>query len=185
MKFKLKSLLIGTLTGTVVMFLWGATEWFNPFMQQPYKKVTNPTALHESLQQEIPENGVYIWPNGPDSKTSDGQARDLVYFMVKQDASFYNPGKFMLIELLTQLLTWFLITYLLLSTGLQNHSKRIRLVCLFAVLVGLGYFLPMWNWWGFSTEYVLTRWLNLLIGWVLAGTSISYFLRKHIQTSNQ
>lgn len=173
-----KTWLLGALLGTFVMFFWGATEWINPLLHQPYLEVNNPSTLNQTLQEQLPESGIYIWPNGPATKTEAGAAKDLVYFIAKQDASFYRPGKFMLVELFTQLLTWLLITYLLLQLKANSHKARLQLVALSAILVGLGYFLPMWNWWGFSTSYTLIRWGNLLVGWLLAGAAVSWWLQR-------
>lgn len=176
-----KTLLTGTAIGTLVMFFWGATEWFNPILKLPYKTAENTAELHQTLLEHMPENGMYIWPNGTETKTGDGKAKDIVYFMAKKDASFYNPGKFMWVELLTKVLTWFLLTYTMLWSKLGEHGQRVKLVLIVAILVGLAFYMPMWNWWGFSTAYVLVRWLNMLVGWGLAGAAVSYMLRKQIQ----
>lgn len=180
MKNSFQILVIGSLIGTFVMFCWGATEWLNPLLHLPYKQVVNPSQLHQSMKANMPDNGMYVWPNGANSKTEDGQVKDLVYFLSKQDASFYNPGRFMTIQLLTQLFTWLLITYLFIKTGIRSHRRRMQLIFLFTLLIGLTYYLPMWNWWGFSTEYVVSRWLNLLVGWMLAGLAVSFFLKKSL-----
>lgn len=184
MKNSIKLLLFGTLIGTLVSFFWGATEWFNPLLEEPYNTATNPTKLNEAMLAYMPENGIYTWPNGPETKTANGEAKDLVYFVAKQEAAFYNPAKFMLVQLMTQILIWLTITYLMIRFAPKSHAQRVQFVAFLALVVGLGYFLPMWNWWGFSTPYVLTRWLNLLIGWLLAGAAISFFLRKSFQKLN-
>ena len=84
------------------MFFWGATEWFNPLLHKPYKTVSNPETVNKTLNENMPESGMYIWPNGNETKTADGKAKDIVYFVAKNEASFYNPSKFMPVELLTQ-----------------------------------------------------------------------------------
>ena len=174
----LKNLLTGTLIGTVVMFFWGATEWFNPILKLPYNTVVNPEMVNKTLNENMPENGMYIWPNDVETKTNDGKAKDIVYFIAKNDADFYNPSKFMPLELITQLIIWFTITYLLLLTNFTSHWKRVKFILVLGLLVGFTFFLPLWNWWGFSTEYVVIRIINNLVGWFLAGTAVSYFLRK-------
>ncbi|MFP2996057.1 hypothetical protein ABN763_09100 [Spongiivirga sp. MCCC 1A20706] len=175
---KFKNLLFGTIIGTLVMFFWGATEWFNPILQIPYKTVENTNKVNMTLNENMPENGMYIWPNGIETKTNDGKAKDIVYFIAKNEADFYNPSKFMPVELVTQLIIWFTITYLLFLVNFTNHWKRVKFILIIGLLVGLTFFLPLWNWWGFSTEYVVIRGLNLLVGWFLAGTTVSYLLRN-------
>ena len=91
------------------MFFWGATEWFNPLLHKPYKTVSNPETVNKTLNENMPESGMYIWPNGNETKTADGKAKDIVYFVAKNEASFYNPSKFMPVELLTQVAVWFKI----------------------------------------------------------------------------
>lgn len=178
-----KNLLIGTAIGTLVMFFWGATEWFNPLLHKPYKTVSNPETVNKTLNENMPESGMYIWPNGNETKTSDGKAKDIVYFVAKNEASFYNPSKFMPVELLTQVAIWFIITYLLLLVGFQKHWQRVKFILLVGLLVGLTFFLPLWNWWGFSTEYVIIRWANMMLGWFLAASAVSYTLRNKITTN--
>ena len=180
----LKSLVTGTVIGATGMFFWGATEWFNPLLHKPYKQVGNPEVVNQTLNSNMPESGMYVWPNGPNTKTVDGEAKELVYFIAKSEASFYNPGKFMTIELLTQCIIWLIITYLLLLTRFTKHWARVRFILLVGVLVGFAFFIPLWNWWAFSTEYVAARWVNMLVGWLLAGSAVSYFLRKQFQITN-
>jgi hypothetical protein len=129
----------------------------------------------------MPESGMYIWPNGNETKTADGNAKDIVYFIAKNDASFYNPSKFMPVELVTQVAIWFIVTYLLLLTSFQKHWQRVRFTLIIGLLVGLTFFLPLWNWWGFSAEYVIIRWANMMLGWFLAALAVSYFLRNKIK----
>lgn len=176
-----KNILQGTAIGTLVMFFWGTTEWFNPLLHLPYKTASNPDIVNKALNDNMPESGMYIWPNGNETKTADGNARDIVYFIAKNDASFYNPSKFMPVELVTQVAIWFIVTYLLLLTSFQKHWQRVRFTLIIGLLVGLTFFLPLWNWWGFSAEYVIIRWANMMLGWFLAALAVSYFLRNKIK----
>lgn len=181
---KVKLFILSTLTGALIMFFWGATEWFNPLLHLPYKTATNPEQVNQTLNTNMPENGIYLWPNGVETKTQDGKAKDIVYFIAKNNASFYNPAKFMPVELLTQLLIWFLITYLLYFVNFTDYWKRIKLIIIVGILVGLTFFLPLWNWWGFSTSYVIIRWANMLVGWFLSSLAVSYIFKKYSQQSN-
>jgi len=77
----------------------------------------------------------------------------------------------------------FIITYLLLLVGFQKHWQRVKFILLIGLLVGLTFYIPLWNWWGFSTEYVVIRWANMMLGWFLASSAVSYFLRNKIMTN--
>lgn len=85
------------------------------------------------------------------------------------------------VELVTQVAIWFIVTYLLLLTSFQKHWQRVRFTLIIGLLVGLTFFLPLWNWWGFSAEYVIIRWANMMLGWFLAALAVSYFLRNKIK----
>ncbi len=189
MKTNVKKLLIGALIGTVVGFVWGATEWFNPLLQQPYKQVKNQTEVNSTLIDNLDENGIYVWHKDTqlhlENATSVAEKdSNVMYFIAKNDGKYYQPGRFMGIEVLTQFLTWLLITYLFIRLDIRGHFDRIKFVGLLALVVGLGYVLPMWNWWGFSTEFVAIRWGNLLVGWLLAATAVSFYLKKQISINN-
>ena len=171
-----KNLVKGTFIGTLVLFLYGATEWFNPFIHQVYHSPKSNEEVSQVLLKNMPENGVYIWPNGGDAQHKSEM--DIIYFISKQDPSFYNPFKFMAGQLLINLVLWFLITALLFKAKIESHPERVLFITIIGIVAGLSYLIPMWNWWGFSTEYVLMRWGNMLIGWSLAGTAVSWFLRS-------
>lgn len=181
----IRHLLTGAITGTIVMFIWGAGEWFNPLLHAPYDLPVDPAAFNNDLLRHTPANGVYVWPNGPATKDAAGQPQDLMYFLVRAQAADYRPAKFMLVELLTQLVTWTLLTYLILWTKLPLLRERVQLVILTGVAGVLGYLVVMANWWLFPLDYVITRALNLLIGWSLAGIAVAFVTRRYFQSVNQ
>jgi hypothetical protein len=176
---KIKTIIFSTILGAVLMFFWGATEWFNPLLKLPYSKVENPAKVNKVLNENMVESGMYLWPLGDATKTPEGNAKDIVYFVAKNDASFYNPNKFMPVEFLTQLIVWFLISVILFKSKIQDYWNRIYLVLLLGGLVGAAFFLPLWNWWGFSALYVVVRWTNLMLGWFLTSLAVSYVFKKY------
>ncbi|MEM6805923.1 MAG: hypothetical protein AAF696_31290 [Bacteroidota bacterium] len=171
-----KNLVKGTLIGTLVLFLYGATEWFNPYLHQVYKHPKSKEQVAQVLLDNMSENGIYIWPNRGEAEEKSEMG--IIYFISKQDPSFYDPGKFMGGQLLINLMLWFLITALLLQAKIESHRQRVLFIMILGIIAGLSYLIPMWNWWGFSTEYVLMRWGNMLIGWLLAGIAVSWSLRS-------
>lgn len=181
---KIKTIILGTLIGTLISFFWGAAEWVLPIMHSPYEEVHNASEVNKTLSKNMPENGIYVWPNGDHTKDATGLPKDIVYFIAKNENSFYNPGKFMSFQIFTLLATWLIIVYLLVSLRITKYWLRIRFILILGLLNGLAFHLPMWNWWGFSTDYTLLRWGSMMIGWFLSGITISFFLRNRIIIEN-
>lgn len=173
-----KNLIKGTLIGTLVLFFWGATEWINPLPRKVYKSPKSSEAVNKVLMENMEESGMYIWPNGPETRNEAGLPTESMYFMAKQSPDFYNPGKFMSGQLLINLSLWFLLSFLLLKVNLAGHWQRVGFVMIIAMIAALSYLIPMWNWWGFSTPYVLVSLLNMLLGWFLAASAVSWTLRN-------
>ena len=171
-----RPVLLAALVGTVAMFFYGATEWFNPLLHRPYQLPPNPESFNQQLAASVPGEGIFVWPQGSETHNADGTISQPQYFLVKRTAEYYQPGRFMAVELIGQFVTWWLVAFLMLRLGLRTHRERTGLALALAGFVGLGYFLPMWNWWGFPTDYVLTRWINLAIGWTLAGAAAAWAL---------
>ena len=182
-----RPILLAALAGAVAMFFYGATEWLNPLLHAPYQLPPQVDAFNAQLAAAVPDEGIYTWPQGEHGHNPDGSISSPQYFLVKRSADYYQPGRFMAVEFVGQLVTWGLIAFLMVRLGLRTHCERVGLALALAGVVGLGYFLPMWNWWGFPTEYVLVRWGNLAVGWTLAGAAASWALaraRRRVPTAS-
>ncbi|MEM8889063.1 MAG: hypothetical protein AAGD28_13850 [Bacteroidota bacterium] len=176
-----KNLIKGTLIGTLVLFFWGATEWINPLPRMVYKSPKSSEAVNKVLMENMEESGMYIWPNGPETRNEAGNPEGVMYFMAKQSPDFYNPGKFMSGQLVINLSLWFLLSFLILKSNLKGYWQRVGFVMIIALIASLSYLIPMWNWWGFSTPYLLLTLLNMLIGWFLAASAVSWALRNSFE----
>lgn len=175
-----KTIMKATIAGMFVAFVWGATEWMIPWYNLPYLDVANPELFHTVMDTELPENGMYIWPKGMESLDESGKPSQVVYFMAKQSPEYYDPGRFMSIQLLTNAGIWLIISFILVSQQVHGHLNRVGLVVILALLGTLTHLIPMWNWWGFSNSYLLVRFANLLLGWVLAGFVVSLVIGRNL-----
>jgi len=173
---KTSQLLKGAFVGTLTIFLWNSTEWFNPLMKSPYKQVKNPVEYNKLIEEQMPEDGIYAWHANFSKESGILGAGNAFYFTSKAKESHYNPVRFIGIELATQFCIWFLVCYVLLTIGKTTYWKQIQLTLTIGFITIFGFLLPMWNWWAFSTEFVAARSFQMLAGWFLASTVLYFVL---------
>ncbi|MEP3208300.1 MAG: hypothetical protein ABJN95_03875 [Maribacter sp.] len=173
---KAKQILKGALMATLTIFLWNSTEWFNPLMKSPYKQVKNPIQYNSFMEEQMPEDGIYAWHANFAQESGITGASNVFYFTAKADEAYYNPEKFITIELVTQFCIWSLISYLLLILGKKTYLRQIRLTMVLGLITIFSFLVPMWNWWAFSSEFIVLRGFQMLFGWFLAGTVLYFVL---------
>ena len=90
------------------------------------------------------------------------------FAVVKQGGT--GPMKdHLLFGFMTEVLSAFLLTGLLLRLRLAGYWDRVKFVLLFALAAAVIAHLPNWNWWGFPLDYTLVGMADILIGYFLAG----------------
>lgn len=171
-----KKVLKGALIGTMVIFLWNSTEWFNPLMKAPYKQVKDPISFNRTINLQMPEDGIYAWHANFARESGTSRSNHVFYFTAKANESYYNPGRFIVIELFTQLCIWSLVSYLLILIGRKTYWKQMGVLMILGLVAIFSFQVPMWNWWAFSSEFVLLRSFQMLFGWFLAGSALYYVL---------
>jgi len=86
-------------------------------------------------------------------------------------------AKAMVLGFLTNVIAVFLACVLLLQTDRLSYRGRVLFVAGLGLLVFLAGHLDEWNWWGFSTAYMMMQLGALVIGWILSGLVIAKFVR--------
>lgn len=183
-----KSLILGGLSGGLVLFVWGSISWMVlPWHAITLEKFTDEIAVAQVLTANAHQPGVYILPNAhkqdptlpePLRKAAEEDAMNrarLGPFMFASIAphGWGSMGTAMLIGLCTQIVAAFLATWLLLNTKGLNYLARVRFLVMLALAVAVLAHVPYWNWWSFSASFTLVMFADTLIGWVLAGFVIA------------
>jgi hypothetical protein len=181
-----KKILISTLVGTLILFLWsGITQmfpWGVPTAQAISSQSIKKT---ESFQTphliELPANALT-------TEKFDDQLLDKIStlttdktfsWIITKPISYYNVSSYFIKEVLTQLLVAFLLTLVLANTIKLETSTRLKIVSIIGLLAVAAIYGQMMNWWGIPMKYALGAGFNLIIGWILVSyTSTKWIIKS-------
>ncbi len=178
------------LIGGLIVFIWGLFSWMVfPWHQTCLKKFSNESDVAAVIRDNAPTAGVYVLPNTfsyHDGSTHREMSKGME-MMEKGPFVFasvrpYGIGKMsmgpFLVSLIIQIIGAFIVTWMLMQTKNLPFKKQVGFVTVFGLGVGVLGQLPNWNWWGFSSAYVLANIVDLVVGWFLAGFGIAKVLKK-------
>jgi hypothetical protein len=186
--------LVAALMGGVVMFLWGAIAHMalglgNPGIHQPANEDVVLSTLHEGLGNQP---GVYILPSIDPAKMGDKPT--IAAYSAKAKASpyawvVYMPQGDDLSDMSQQLpRQWASDTLASLALafvmGLAAFSfvKRLGIAMAAALFAWLSTLVPYWNWYRFPTELTLAALVEQVVGWLLAGAVMAWWLGRRRKT---
>lgn len=135
-------------------------------------------------QNADPARAVYIIPNPQGEKLmakSDIRTRLIREKVEKGPFAFVavSPnglgpmGKQLTISIAIQFMSAFLMAWILSHVPNRNFQFRVTFVVATFLLASVICELPYWNWWGFSTEYIVTNIADHLIGGLILGLVIA------------
>ena len=194
----IKQLLLGTVLGAIVLFLWSALAWMLiPWPGDPLRSFTNEDAVLQAIKQNAPRSGTYLVPNMPrrtpgmtdqqyaaaEKAMADRWGRGPIVFAAVRLEPFGSFGAALVIQFLTQLVLAVIATLLLLQTIGLSRAGRIAFVAAIGVIIFVGGHVDEWTWWSFSNAYMLMQFGAIVIGWVLAALVISTFVRGRAATA--
>ena len=187
----MKQILLGTMLGAIVLFIWSALAWMIiPWPGEPFRSFTNEQAVVDAIKANAPQSGNYLLPNEP--KRTAGMT-DAQYKAVEQAAmeqSARGPMVFavvrlgpmgmakpLVIQLFTDIVMALLACILLLQTDRLSYFARVAFVTSIGVLIFVGGHVEEWNWFSFSTAYLMMELGAIVIGWLFAGLLMAKFVR--------
>ena len=71
-----------------------------------------------------------------------------------------------------------LVAAWVLALGAFGFGKRVLIAGALGVFAWLAVSVPYWNWYMFPTDFTLSGLLELLIGWLLSGAAIAWWLGR-------
>jgi len=187
----IKQLGLGTILGAIVLFIWSALAWMViPWPGEPFRTFTNEKAVVDCVTANAPQSGNYMVPNEP--KRTPGMTDDQYKAAVQgaMDQSARGPmilavvrlgpmgmTKPLVIQFLMDLLLALLACFLLLQTDRLSYIARVLFVAAIGVLIWMGGHVEEWNWFSYSTAYLMMELGAIVIGWILAGLLMAKFVR--------
>lgn len=185
---KLKKMLIATLLGALVMFVWGSFSHLTLFIGAGFKPLPNEDHVMDVLKSNIPEQGLYFFPGidfGKSTKEQEaifeakfrsGPVGLLVYRPVGN--SPFEVSK-LIIQLISNLLSVF-IAALIVSFLTAGYWFRVMIVSLLGILACSAVSCIYWNWYEFPTSFFMVQILDMVAGFFLAGLIVCRIISNPI-----
>jgi hypothetical protein len=178
-----KQLLLATILGAIVLFVWGAIAFTFIRPGMPLRAFTNEDAVEQAIVANAPEPGNYILPNphkpGLTKEQSDRLGEKIMRGPFMFAAVRLGPARpfpvLLILQFLIQLVSALIATFLLLKTCGLTYGQRVVFVALCGVLIFVAGKLDEWVWWSFSGTYLLMQFGAIVIGWILAALVIAKF----------
>lgn len=185
-----KSLLLGTILGGLVAFLWSTLSWeFLGWHEKSILAFQNDEEVAAVLLSHSAQSGTYILPGAPMEGLSPEQkkaAQAAVYqrmqkgpimFAAVRREGFGSYARGIVIQLLSLMAAAFLLTWLLLQTRGLGYWMRVFFLAVVGLAAGVISDLPNWNWWGFSGTFTAVNIADFTLTWLLAGLVIARVAR--------
>ena len=169
-----RNLLLSVVAG-LVLFVWGFVSWtILPWHNAVANKFTNEAAVSQALKENSPQQGIYFLPF---SEKDHGPNQIGAFVNVLPQGTEMNMSKLMAIGFITQIIGAFLVLLLVSYTRSFSYWGRVGIFSLMGLIIGFVSHAPYWNWFGFSSSYVIVTIVDTLIAWTLAGLAVAKFVK--------
>lgn len=178
--FSMKRIVIATLIGATVAFLWGFVSWeLLPWHRMD--RFEDHAAVAKVIKENAPAHGLYLMPTkGQDGPNAEAITEGPFIYAVVRPGKLDTP--------------WKMSTHLICSYGIQLAGALIIAIAIYRIratrylsrasvgpamglFAGLTMTLPHWNWLGLPGSDALVHILDPLIGWTLAGLCIAAIIK--------
>ncbi|WP_426271677.1 hypothetical protein ACN9MB_09935 [Dyella kyungheensis] len=182
--------LVAALMGGIVMFIWGAVAHMalglgDVGMRQPVAEDAVLGSLRPGLGEQA---GVFVLPSVDPAKMHDKTVMDaystkakaspyaLVVYMPQGDDLSDMSGTLPR-QWASDTLSALALAFLM---GLAAFSfmTRLSIALAAAVFAWLSTLVPYWNWYRFPTNFTLAALIEQVIGWLLAGAVMAWWLGR-------
>ncbi|MFW5848113.1 MAG: hypothetical protein ACOCVF_04290 [bacterium] len=100
-------------------------------------------------------------------------------WIITKPLSYYDQGRYFIIELINQILIGFLLSAILLLSHKLKFYRRILLILTIGIISTVAIYGRLSNWWGLPMLYAIGESINLILGWLLAGFISAKFIIKN------
>lgn len=180
---------IAGLLGGLVLFIWGAVSHMAlPLGEMGMAQTTNEDAVISVLKEYMPKEGIYIVPGLSTAQMSDETA--VAAYKAKASSVpnafvVYQPqgrdgtqmGQNLLHEYICNTVAALFAAFIL-ALGSFSFSKRVVLSAGLGMFSWLTVSAPYWNWYRFPQDFSLANLAMLVIGWLLAGVAMAWWLGR-------
>jgi len=179
----MKKILIGSLVGAIIMFIWSFLAWMIlPVHENTYKYTDKQDAILQVLAESNLESGMYGMPSAP---TKEEQMKIMEENKGKPGAAIQylkeDPGmgaNQYIFGLLFNFIMVFAASMLLVNNMNGSFFSRWWMVMMFAVVIIFGIYLMQWNWMGHTWDYTRDFILDTACGWGINGLWLAWWFGR-------
>ena len=183
-------ILMAGLIGGLVMFMWGAvSHMLLPIGEMGMKVPTEQASTIAALAPGTQGAGVYMYPSPAKEDWNDAAKMKAFAESAKgQPYAFvvYQPGGNPVNQSMTPSLVkqWgsdtlgAIIVAWVLALGAFGLGKRVLIAGALGLFAWVAISVPFWNWYMFPTDFTIGTLLEQVIGWLLSGSAIAWWLGR-------
>jgi hypothetical protein len=185
--------ILAALLGGILLFCWGALVWViapQRFEFAESKPMVSEAAVTQVLAANLPETGVYWFPNQPVLTTSEMQVRaaaedwtakhtegPLGYVVYRADG--YDPNDPMpLVKGIAIDFFAVMVAAMLLSCVSGGYGKRVMFMLGLGVFASVYVHLVQWNFMYNPTDFTLYKIGDAVGGWFVTGLLVAAIVKK-------
>lgn len=182
--------LVAGLIGGIVMFLWGVTAHMALGLGEVgFKLPVNENVALSGLQEGLGgQAGVYLLPSLDPKKMNDPaevQAYSIKAVRSPYALVVYQPHGTDMMRMGPQIgrqwasdtLSALALAFVM-GVAALSFRRRLSVAAAAAVFAWLSTLLPYWNWYRFPLDFTLAALAEQLIGWLLAGAAMAWWLGR-------
>ena len=182
-------ILISGLLGGLVFFFWGAVAHMAlPIGIMGMNFAVPHEAVLGAMKQEFKGEGVYVLPSLPVDKMNDKAAQTafaptalanpyafIIYQPQGRDSS--QMGENLAKQWVSDTLSALIVSFVL-ALGAFGFGKRVMVSAALGLFSWLTVSVPWWNWYRFPMDFTIGSFLEQVVGWLLAGIAMAWWLGR-------
>lgn len=184
-------LVIAAIVGGIVMFVWGAVaHMLLPIGEMGMKVASGQETAIAAVQASATQGaGIYMLPGMAPEQWADEKA--MTAFQEQYKASPYafvvyrpegNPAIASMVpnlvkQFVSDLVAAFFAAWVL-ALGAFGFGKRVLIAGVLGLFAWVTISVPYWNWYLFPIDFTIGTLLEQVIGWLLAGAGIAWWLGR-------
>jgi hypothetical protein len=163
--------------GGIILFLWSFLSWtILPWHHTTTHQFINESQVATVLKDNAHKKGIYLIPFA-DTQKVDGITSAFVSIIPSTSINDMNMVRNSIIDIICNTLLMMIAgIYLYRTTDIgMTMTGHILYMGMLGLLIGLGGYLPFWNWFGFDIKFVMGMIADSTIAWALSGAAIAKF----------
>jgi hypothetical protein len=190
----MKKFIIGSLVGTVLIFVWSFASWeLLPVHVHSFNYTPKQDSVMKMLDKALPTSGAYMLPTADNRnvesinstymkameenmKSMTGKSNAIIFYTKNTPAM--DPMQIVrgiIIDLFAVMSA--IIILVLAKDRLRTFFMRFWVILLIGFIVALNSYLLDWNWMGFPWHFIKRQLVDVFVEWGLVGLCLAWYFK--------